>query len=320
MAATPPSDPYFSIVVPVFNEEGNLAELHRRLRATLEGTGKTYEIVFVDDGSVDGSYARIAELHESDPNVRAIRFSRNFGHHIAITAGMDAAQGQCVCLMDADLQDQPEEIPKLHAKLLEGFDVVYGIRQNKQHSLFKRVSSRLFLLVMNAIVAEGRSINTHIFRLARRPVVRAVNACREHARFIVGLVSWVGFRQIGIPVEHGKRFAGETKYSLWKMIRLATTSMTAFSLVPLQLASYLGFAVSVSSVAFGVYLIVKKFLLNTAVEGWTSTMVSMFFLGGAQLLCLGILGAYVGRIYVEGQNRPLYIVAERVGFRDDAPL
>jgi glycosyltransferase involved in cell wall biosynthesis len=306
--------PFFSVVLPVFNEEGVLDQLHRRLTAALEGTGRTHEIIYVDDGSRDGSFAKLKAIHRSDPHVRVIRFSRNFGHHKAITAGMDVARGECVILMDSDLQDQPEEIPKLLAKFDQGFDVVYGVRTGKKHGLLKRVGSFLFVRGMNAIVGEGGSINTHIFRLVRRNVVDVVNSCREHSRFIVGLVSWAGFDQVGVPVEHGARFAGETKYSFFSMIRLALTSMTNFSQLPLQLASWVGFGAAFFAVVFTGWIVARKLIYNTAIEGWTSTMVSIFFLGGVQLLCIGILGEYVGRLFTGVQNRPLYVVATKLGF------
>lgn len=311
------SEPFFSVVLPVYNELAVLDELHRRVTAALKGIGRSYEILYVDDGSSDGSFGKLSAIHKADPNARVLRFSRNFGHHMAITAGMDAARGECVILMDSDLQDQPEEIPKLLAKFDEGFDVVYGIRMGKKHGLLKRFGSYAFVKLMNAIVGEGGSINTHIFRLVRRNVVDVVKNCREHSRFIVGLVSWAGFDQTGVPVEHGKRFAGETKYSFFKMVRLGLTSMTNFSQVPLQIASWLGFCAAFFSVAFAVWLIARKVLHDTAIEGWTSTMVSMFFLGGVQLLCLGILGEYVGRIFTGVQSRPLYVVAKKLGFEED---
>ncbi|MFO0612720.1 MAG: glycosyltransferase family 2 protein [Polyangiaceae bacterium] len=306
--------PFFSIVLPVFNEEGVIEQLHGRLTAALQGIGRTYEVIFVDDGSRDTSFAKLKALQATDVNVRVIRFSRNFGHHMAITAGMDASRGECVVLMDSDLQDQPEEIPKLLAKFDEGFDVVFGIRTGKKHGLFKRMGSWGFVKVMNAIVGDGGSINTHIFRLIRRNVVDVVNSCREHSRFIVGLVSWAGFDQIGVPVEHGKRYAGETKYRFFGMVRLALTSMTNFSQVPLQLASWMGFGASLVSVVFAIWIIVRKFVYNTAAAGWTSTMVVIVFIGGVQLLCIGILGEYLGRLFSGVQNRPLYVVAKKLGF------
>jgi dolichol-phosphate mannosyltransferase len=304
--------PFFSVVVPVYNEEGNLPELHRRLVATLEGTGRSFEIVFVDDGSRDGSYATMERLFQTDGRVRALRFSRNFGHHLAITAGLDAARGEAVVLMDSDLEDRPEVIPALFAKLEEGYDVVYGVRQGRTHSLFKRVTSKLFMALMNRIADGGTPLNTSILRIARRPVVDAVVACREQHRFILGLFSWVGFRQTGIDVEHGQRFAGETKYSLGKMVRLAMNTITASSTLPLKAASFLGTVVSSLSFIYASVLLLRKLLWDTMVEGWTSTIVSGLFLGGVQLICLGILGEYVGRIYSEIQKRPLYVVASRL--------
>lgn len=295
-----------------------LDQLHSRLTAALDGTARSYEIIFVDDGSKDTSFAKLKALQTRDERVRVIRFSRNFGHHMAITAGMDAARGECVVLMDSDLQDQPEEIPKLLARFDEGADVVYGVRMAKKHGLLKRFGSFMFVLVMNAIVGQGGSINTHIFRLVRRNVVDVVNSCREHSRFIVGLVSWAGFEQVGVPVEHGKRYAGETKYSFFSMVRLALTSMTNFSQVPLQLASWLGFLAAFFAVGFAGWIVFRKFAYDTAIAGWTSTMVSIFFLGGVQLLCIGILGEYIGRLFTGVQNRPLYVVAKKLGFDREA--
>jgi dolichol-phosphate mannosyltransferase len=301
--------PYFSVVLPVFNEEGNLSELHARLTKVLtEDIARSYELIFVDDGSADGTFTRLTELHTRDPHVRVLRFARNFGHHLAITAGIDAARGDVVALMDSDLQDLPESLPLLHAKLEEGYDVVRAVRQGKKHSLFKRVTSDLFNRLMNRLVA-GFEIDTAVFRIARRPVIDAVKACREQARFILGLFSWVGFRQTSVEVPHGERHTGETKYSLFKMIRLAVNTITAFSRMPLQVASYIGLLIALCSFGFGSWIIAKKVFLDTAVEGWSSLIVVILFLGGVQLLCLGILGEYVGRAYSEVQKRPLYVVS-----------
>ena len=198
--------PFFSAVLPVFNEEGNLEELHRRLTEVFSGLGRTWEIIFVDDGSNDRSVEILRRLAREDPNVRALLFSRNFGHHIALTAGIDAALGEAVVIMDADLQDRPESIPDLFSKLEEGYDVVYAIRRGKKHSLFKRVTSKLFTAVMNRIV-DDFTIDTAIFRIARRPVVDTLKECREQARFVLGLFSWVGYEQVGVEVPHDERFA-----------------------------------------------------------------------------------------------------------------
>lgn len=309
---SPAASPFFSIVVPVFNEEGNIVELHSRLIETLERLARPFEIVFIDDGSKDGSYAAIERLSRGDARVRAVRFSRNFGHHLAITAGLDAARGETVVLMDSDLEDRPEVIPDLFAKLEEGFDVVYGVRKGRTHSLFKRITSKLFLTLLSRLTDGEQHLNTSILRIARRPVIDAVAACREQHRFILGLFSWVGFRQTGIDVEHGQRFAGTTKYSLYKMLRLALTTITASSTLPLKAASFLGTLVSSLAFVYATVLLLKKVLWDTMVEGWTSTMVAGLFLGGVQLICLGVLGEYVGRIYGEIQKRPLYVVASRL--------
>lgn len=304
--------PFFSVVVPVYNEEGNIDELYRRLIETLSGLGRTFEIVFIDDGSRDASYAAIERVFGADSRVRALRFSRNFGHHLAITAGLDAARGQAVVLMDSDLEDRPEVIPALFAKLEEGYDVVYGVRTGRTHSLFKRVTSKLFVTLLNRITDGEQQLNTSILRIARRPVIDAVVACREQHRFVLGLFSWVGFRQIGIDVEHGHRFAGATKYSLYKMIKLALTTITASSTLPLKAATFVGTVVSSLAFGYAALLLGKKMFFDTMVEGWTSTIVSSLFLGGVQLICIGILGEYVGRIYGEIQKRPLYVVKARL--------
>lgn len=305
--------PLFSVVIPIFNEEDNLEELHRRLTDVLVKYEGGYEIILVDDGSRDTSADLIRQLSSRDRRVRGIRFSRNFGQHIAITAGLDESSGECVLIMDGDLQDQPEAIPALYGKLREGFDVVYGVRVAKQHSVFKRVTSWMFLKVMRAITTEEAEITTGIYRIMTREVADAVCQCREQARFVVGLFNWVGFRQTSMEVPHGGRFAGETKYSLLKMIKLAMNGITAFSKVPLQIASLIGTAVSIWAFAWGGWLILRKVIWNTAVPGWTSTMVVLLLLSGVQLLSLGVIGSYIGRIYGEAQRRPLYIVAERFG-------
>jgi len=300
-----------SAVIPVFNEEGNLRELHARLTSVLSRLGRSYEIVFVDDGSVDGSVLLLEELQRADPHVRVLVFSRNFGHHIALTAGIDASRGDAVILMDADLQDQPEEIPKLLGKLEEGFDVVYGIRMAKKHSAFKRFTSKLFVATMRRMV-QGFDINSGIFRVARRNVIDTVKQCRETHRFLVGLMSWCGFRQTGVEVLHGARFAGATKYDLKRQFRLASNTMVSFTSIPLQFATYLGLAVALTSFVYAVVVLLRKLLFGLGIQGWPSLMFAVMFLGGVQLLCLGILGEYVGRLLTEAQKRPLYVIARTI--------
>ncbi len=308
--------PYFSIILPIYNEEGVLPELHARLTAVLRTVGKTYELVFVDDGSRDRSFALLRDLYQADPHVRVLQFSRNFGHHIAMTAGMDAVRGEVVVMMDSDLQDQPEEIPAMFAKLEEGFDVVYGIRMNKQHSWIKRLNSAMFLWVMRRVV-RGFEPSSGIFRMARRRVIDAVKQCRETNRLIVGLLSWAGFKQTGIPVQHGKRFAGETKYTLSKQIRLAVTSILAFSDFPLRMVVYLGLLVSLTSFIFAAVVIARRVLFGLGEIGWPSLMTAILFLGGIQLLSLGVIGQYVGQVFTEAKCRPMYILADNLDRRNE---
>jgi glycosyltransferase involved in cell wall biosynthesis len=299
-----------SVVLPVFNEEGNLREVHRRLTAVLRALDRPYELIFVDDGSSDSSIDILTALHHEDPAVTVIKLSRNFGHHLAITAGMDHAEGDAVVLMDADLQDRPEEIPTLLRKLDEGYDVVYGIRHNSQHSFLKRLTSRSFFAVMGRMV-HGFDLNTGIFRAARRHVIDTVRQCRETNRFVVGLISWAGFRQTGVIVEHAARGTGRTKYTLTKQLKLGINTLTSFTIIPLRLATYLGVLASLAAAAGAAIIIARRLLWGLGVVGWPSLMVAILFLGGVQLLCLGIFGEYLGRVLAEVQQRPLYVVSRR---------
>ena len=248
-----------SVVLPVYNEEGNLPELHRRLTTVLNSVGRPYEILFVDDGSTDRSTEILRTLYHEDPFVRVIELSRNFGHHLAITAGLDHADGDAVVLMDADLQDEPEAIPALLKKLDEGFDVVYGVRAERADPFLKRLTSRAFISVTSRMV-QGFDLNTGIFRVARRNVIDAVRSCRESNRFIVGLIRWAGFRQTGVSVRHGRRGAGKTKYNLSRQVRLAVNTLTAFTLLPLRLATYLGLVTSFAAVVGAGVIIVRRLL------------------------------------------------------------
>ncbi len=306
--------PYFSIVLPVYNEEKNLEPLYNRLTAVMKQLGESYELLFVDDGSSDRSFEKLRELHRKDPRVRVLKFSRNFGHHIAITAGLDYARGKYVVLMDSDLQDLPEEIPKLYKKALEGYDVVYGIRVNKKFPWHKKFLSKAFRWVMRKILKY--EIQGGIFRILSDRVVREVRKCREVDRIVIGLISWAGFRQTGVEVEHGARLAGETKYSLGKQLQLALNAITAFSTLPLKLASWLGFLISFLSFAGIVWIFIRKLIWGLGIIGWSSLMVTISFIGGVQLLSLGILGEYIGRIFTETRKRPLYIVESELATDD----
>lgn len=300
--------PDVSVVLPVFNEEGNLREVHRRLTAVLPSLG-TYEIVFVDDGSRDGSWDLIRAIAEADPAVRGLRFSRNFGHHIALTAGLDAARGRFVVTMDADLQDRPEEIPNLHRRLCEGYDSVFGVREVKRFSLFKRVTSALFNRVMTRLAPTPHPINTNVFRIMNRPFVDAVRRFRERDRFITGLFAVVGFRQAGVVVVHGERFAGETKYDLRRMLRLAANGLMGFSRAPLKAPLWLGLATGAAFVACAAWAAARG-LGGTGVDGWLCVLLAVLGLSSLQSLALGLVAAYVERIHAHSLDRPLYLIQE----------
>lgn len=303
--------PHVSVAVPVFNEVDNLEELYRRLAATLDATGHSWEIVVVDDGSRDGTFAVLDRLSGEDPRVCAVRLSRNFGHHVAVTAALDFARGEVVVLMDGDLQHRPEDIPRfLEALEGGGYDTVAGIPRKQRVSWFKRVSSQAYNRLLRGMVRDPIAIDSNIYRVMRRKVVRSFRECRERSRYVTGLLAWVGYRRGEIPIELDCRHAGQSKYNLGRMLRLATHSITAFSSFPLDIATYVGFGVSFSSLAYGLYLAARKIVLNTAVEGWTSIVCAVYFMGGVQMMMLGILGTYLGRVYTEVQGRPLYVVDE----------
>ncbi|MBT8494725.1 MAG: glycosyltransferase family 2 protein [Deltaproteobacteria bacterium] len=298
--------PHLSIVAPVYNEEETLPELYRRLQTVLsEMAIDDYEIVLIDDGSVDRSHELMVALRDKDPRVVVLKLSRNFGHHVAMTAGLDHAEGDFVIIMDSDLQDRPEAIPDLYAKINDGFDVVVADRQNKQFGAFKRLTSWIFHSLMRRLIGE---FTGGVFRIMKRKVVIEVRRCREQERLVVGLIDWTGFETTSIPVAHGARFAGASKYNLGAQIRLAINSITSFSTLPLRMVSWLGFVTSGLTFIFGAYLVFRRFYWGLGVEGWTSTLVMIGFLGGVQLLALGIIGEYVGRIFNATRNRPLYVL------------
>ena len=306
-----------SVVIPVLNEAGNIPELTRVLSHVLtelcsrEGfPADAWEIVFVDDGSRDGSWALIEERHGLDPRVGGLRLSRQFGHHNAVTAGLDRASGAAVVVMDGDLQDPPEEIPALYERYKAGFDLVYGVRRERQDRLLKRVNSRLFWWAMNGVSGLHMPPNQMMLRVLSRRFVDALGEMRETARFVHGMMAWAGFRVTTVEVQHHARRAGRTNYSFVRQLRLALYAITSFSTTPLRVASVLGLVTSMASCAVGVALIVAKFLYGYPVQGWASIVTSMFFLAGVQLFVLGIMGEYIGKTYKEVQRRPLYFVAE----------
>ncbi len=303
--------PVFSIIAPIFNEAKTIPEFYRRVKETMEALGETWELVMVDDGSTDGSTEIIRTLLQQDRRVRAVIFARNFGHEIAVTAGLDYARGQAVIMMDSDLQDPPEVIPDLVARWREGYEVVYAVRTEREgETWFKLFTATLFYRLIARITDVKIPMDVGNFRLLDRKVVNVLNQMRERHRIMRGMSLWVGFRQIGVPYRRAARFAGETKYPFRKMFRLAMTAITGFSFFPLQLATYVGFiAAGISILAIPV-VAVMRLAGSQAFFGQATTLIAVLFLGGVQLISLGILGEYIGRLYDEVRGRPLYIVRE----------
>lgn len=311
--------PEVSVVLPVFNEEENLDELLSRLVAALEGCGRSFEVVFVDDGSRDRSFEKLAAFARDDRRLRVIRFSRNFGHQMALTAGVDHARGRCVAVMDADLQDPPELLSEMLARADEGYEVVYAVRAAREgEGAFKKVTAHVFYRLMRRWTNVEIPVDTGDFRLMGPRAVAAFRRLRERHRFVRGLAAWVGFRQTGVSYVRPARTRGETKWPLRKMLRFALDALTSFSYVPLQLATWLGFAVSAFAFSYIAVVLVLK-LLAINVPGWTTLMVFILLLGGVQLILIGVLGEYLGRIYEEIKGRPLYLVAEEVGGEEEGP-
>ena len=307
--------PMLSVVVPCFNEEKVLRETNIRLIAVLQGFTPNFEIIYVDDGSNDSTPDLLREMQLHENRVRAIRFSRNFGHQFAITAGLEHARGDAVVIIDADLQDPPEVIRIFFQKWLDGHDVAYGVRTKRDgETAFKRLTAKLFYRCIGHLSDTPIPFDTGDFRLMDRGVVDALLAMPERDRFVRGMVSWLGFSQVAIPYRRAPRFAGDTRFSLFKMMRFATDGIVSFSILPLRMATWVGFAASgIALVEIGVALFDKIFT-HGLVRGWTSTVIAIWFVGGVQLICMGIIGEYVGRIYGESKRRPLYVVRERLGF------
>ena len=309
------NSPLFSIVVPVYNEQENISELSRRLVSVLDSMcidnpSATYEIIYVDDGSTDQSWAIIQSLHAQDPRIKGIRFSRNFGHHSAITAGLDCAKGEMIVLMDGDLQDRPEEIPILYARMREGYDLVYGIRKEKKDSALKRLTSYSFWWMINAFSDISIPRNQTLLRIFNRRILEILKNMRERARFVHGMIAWTGFRVALQEVEHSPRIHGTSKYNFVRLFRLAFHAITSFSTVPLRLSTYLGLVSAGIGFCYGCYFLYKKLFLGIPVLGYASIIVAVLFMGGVQLLILGIMGEYLGRVYQEIQARPIYILRE----------
>lgn len=309
----------YSIVVPLYNEELVIHETYKRLKQVMDSARESYEIVFVNDGSRDKTAEMAGGICKIDPNVKLLNFSRNFGHQIAITAGMDYACGDAVIVIDADLQDPPEVIPQMIAKWKEGYEVVYGHRtERKGETAFKKLSATLFYRVLRSLTDVDIPVDTGDFRLLDRKVIEALKMLPEKNRYVRGMVSWVGFRQIGVEYIRDERYAGETKYPFRKMLKFAINGITSFSYKPLRFATYAGCLVSMLSFIYLFYVLYERiFVPSSTFPGWASLTVISLFFNGIVLILLGIMGEYIGRIYDEAKSRPLYILANREGFRDD---
>ncbi len=303
-------DPTFTIIAPVYNEAESLPVLFPRLKEVMDQTGEPWELVLVDDGSRDGSTDIILNLAKQDERIRPVIFARNFGHQIAVTAGLDYSRGQAVVIIDADLQDPPEVILEMIQKWREGFEVVFAVRTEREgETWFKTFTASLFYRLIYRITDVKIPLDTGDFRLMDRKVVNVMNSMRERHRFLRGMSAWVGFKQVGVNYKRAARYAGTTKYPFSKMLRLALNAITGFSYFPLQVATYIGFiAAAISIIAIPVVAIMRL-AGNEAFFGQATALIAVLFLGGVQLISLGILGEYIGRIYDEVKNRPLYIVS-----------
>jgi glycosyltransferase involved in cell wall biosynthesis len=311
--------PEYSIVIPVYNEEESLPELVRRLQLLLDRLDGPVEVILVDDGSSDRSYELMLAARDADSRLKLLRLSRNFGHQIAITAGMDVAAGNAVIIMDADLQDPPEVVLEMTARWREGFDVIYGLREERRgDSRFKKATAAAFYRVFRRMSEVDAPLDAGDFRLVDRRALEAFKAMRETNRYVRGMFGWIGFRQVGVTFQRAERFAGDTKYPLTKMLKFATDGIVSFSTAPLRFALKLGFAVAALSFLFGFVALVFKLIGLYSIPGLASIAVFVSFLGGIQLLVLGLMGEYIARIHDEVKGRPLYLVRDAHGLSVEA--
>jgi glycosyltransferase involved in cell wall biosynthesis len=308
----------YSIVIPIFNEENILLELHRRLRSVIDTFDAPAEVILVDDGSNDHSFDVMRELNRNDRCFKVLRLSRNFGHQVAITAGIEHATGDAVILMDGDLQDPPELVPQMIAKWKEGFHVVYAVKRSRQEHFLKRFAFHSFYRLMHAFSSITIPMEVGNFSLMDRRVITVLQSMPERNRYISGMRAWAGFRQTGIEFDREARFAGKPKMSIRRLIDLALNGLIAFSNAPLRLAIYIGTVVAGLSFLGAGYVVYEKLFTNKAILGWASTIVAITFIGGMTLLTLGVIGEYIGRIYDEVKQRPVYIIGEKIGFAPDS--
>lgn len=303
-----------SIVVPVYNEENNLPELYRRLTAVLKAQNEIYEIIFVNDGSTDRSLEILRNLAKADKKIKIVSLSRNFGQQAAVTAGLENSSGEIVTTLDADLQDPPEFLPNFWAKLTEGYDVAYGVSTTRNDPFFRKSLFEIYYRIMNRLSSYPLPKNVGIFAVMRRPVVTILLSINEQNRWLPALRSWVGFRQVGISYEKPSRFAGQPPQTFRKLLKMGLDALFSFSYIPLKLATFLGLLVTIVAFFIGLDVVYQKYITHTAIVGWSGPILTIVIIGGAQLIILGIIGEYLGRIYDEVKRRPYYIVSEKIGF------
>jgi glycosyltransferase involved in cell wall biosynthesis len=303
-----------SIVVPMYNETENIGPFYERLKKVLDNIGESYEIICVNDGSTDATLENLLKLREKDPNMKVVDLSRNFGKEIALTAGLDFSLGMAVVPIDADLQDPPELIPQLVAKWKEGYEVVYAVRKSRLgESWFKKLTAHLFYRFAEKVMHINIPRDTGDFRLMDRLVVDALKNMRERNRFMKGLFAWVGFKQVAIYYERDPRHKGKTKWNFFKLLNFAIEGITSFSYIPLRLATYIGLVIALMSFFYAAYIMISTLIYGNPVPGYPSVITIILFLGGVQLICIGILGEYMGRIYNEVKQRPVYVIRKTFG-------
>jgi glycosyltransferase involved in cell wall biosynthesis len=305
------NSPKYSVVIPVFNEQENIPPLYSRVTAVMKALGEPYEIIFIDDGSRDASFEILKSLHEKDNNVKVIRFTRNFGQHPAVMAGFESALGEIIITIDSDLQNPPEEIPAMLQKLDEGYEVVFGILKQRKHSVFRRVGSWFTKKVLSMILPSGVT-NLSAFRVLRSYVVQKLHLFGERSKFLDALICWMGFRVGTVEVAHEKRYAGKTKYNIFKLIGMWFDIVVSLTDFPLKFATYAGALLGVGSILLAIYYAVRYFTTGFEVPGFATTVILIAFFAGVQLFCLGILGEYIGRMNKEIKKKPEYIVRDKL--------
>lgn len=303
-----------SVAIPLHNEESNIAELYRRLKAVLQSLNRTYEVVLVNDGSTDATLEGLEKIRTKDKTIKIVCLSRNFGHEAAVTAALDHTTGQIVVLMDGDLQDAPEFIPSLLSKIDQGYDIVYAVHKKRSDPPFRKFLIQGFYYVIDKVASYKLPIDVGAFSAMRRPVVDILSTFKEHNRYVAGLRSWVGFRQIGVEYEKQARFSGRPPQTFRKLFKMGMDALFSFSYFPLRLATLLGMVVSFVAFLGIIYVLYQKLVAGTAILGWSSPLIAILFIGGVELIILGIVGEYLGRIYDEVKRRPYYIVSEKRGF------